>query len=103
MCQGVSDTVGKIIFRQSLVPIQYVGQVFIPAVIFPLEKSQEDLFLRLKIVIDRGAGKGCDTSDLLKSDFAETHRLIELLTGIDDFFSFQGNLFQTVYQRAGEN
>ena len=35
-------------FRQLLIPVQDGSQILIPAVIFPLEKSQKDLFLCLK-------------------------------------------------------
>ena len=47
-------------FRQLLIPVQDGSQILIPAVIFPLEKSQKDLFLCLKVVINGGTGEGCD-------------------------------------------
>lgn len=95
--KGVCNVIGQFLFRQLIVPVQYGGQILIPAIVFPLEKAQKELFLCLKVIIDGGTGKRCDVSDLLERDHPETHRLVELLTGIYNFFSFLSNLFRRYF------
>ena len=57
---------------------KYIGKM--------LKEGEEYLFLGLKIVIDRGSGKGRFLPDLLERDLLKAHRLIKLCTGIDNFF-----------------
>ena len=60
-------------------------ELLVPAVILFLVERQKDLFFRLKVVVDRGTGKGCYRSDLFQRDVLKAHRLIKLLTGVYDF------------------
>ncbi len=79
--------VGKFIRGHLLLPGQHILQLRDPQLILPLEQGQKDIFLSLKVVIDRGPGEAGGGPALL-----EAHGLVEFLAGVDDF----------VFPRAGQ-
>ena len=62
------------------------GQRLVPAVIFSLKKSQENLFFCLEVIVDRWTGKRYDAADFLQCNLLKAQGLIQLLAGVDDLF-----------------
>ncbi len=85
--QRTGNLPGQFLFWVPISCWLYGVQVGSPRFVLLLEQSQEDLLLRLKVVVDGGPGKGGECRDLLDGDLLETHCLIQLGAGIDDLLS----------------
>ena len=59
----------------------------IPTIVLPFEQREEYLLLRGEIVVDGRTREGGLLADLLKGDFSEGHRLVQLLACIDDLLA----------------
>ena len=76
----------KLLRRQGLILFPDPLHILDPRLVLPLKEGQENLFLRLKIVINRSACKRGPGPDIAERNILKPHSLIQQGTGINDFF-----------------